>query len=232
MEEEIEEESEVFAERLELKPKQRVTQLIETANLRPEFDKFYNFEINSENLRIFKTMIDQIYLHTTLTKDERLNELFKILSIHPDFKKYFKFVMEKKEDKKKEKKVERIYNLTETDHIELEGRLIEILSYFIPRTELLIGILKDACDKQHNFMFSRIPSKKKKLTPTFGEQEISGTKQSRIYKKWKQGIPTRIICEEEAVQMNTVWAYISAEGKRVGDPKWVKQHAQEEDIRS
>lgn len=210
------EEEQMFEERIELTPRERISQLIEGAKLKPALEEFFDTKLTPDNMRVFKASIDQSYFHTTMTLNERLNEIFKVLAVHPEFNRYFKAVMEKKEEKKKRRPVEQIYDLTETDHIEIESRLIELLSYFIPRSMLIIEILKSAVDKYDSYIFSPVPSMVKAVdgampTPSYGRGRCE-----RAWELHSEGKTNKEIADVLGVGSNQAGRYWKYWEERLG----------------
>jgi len=213
-----EEEESIFEERIEIPEKERIKQILASANLHQELQNFLEMEVTPENIKILKPNLDKDYFHLFGSINDYINRLFNRLSIHPDFKKYFKIVMEEKEKKKKERIVEKIYDLTETDHIELEGDVIEILRDLIPKVMLLIELQRAGIEKYNAYIFSPEPSMHVEGVKSFGKKRCE-----TAYEMYKQGKSYPEIAEAIGVSPKSAQAYVVYWGKRVKDPEFLKE---------
>jgi len=211
-----EEESEsIFEERVELPEKERIKQLLLSANLQEELNSFLEMEVTSENIKLLGPSLRKDYFHLFGDINDYLNRLFTKLSIHPYFNKFFKAVWEKK--KKENEKTEKIYDLTEVDHINLEADIIEIMSYFIPKVMLLIELLRAGTEKYEKYIFSPEESMQVQGVRSFGRDRCRTAYD--LHKQGKNDGEIAVIIGKDTKQ---VAAYRTYWGRKVGDPEYMK----------
>jgi hypothetical protein len=219
-----EDEEEIFEEKIEMPEKERIKQMLMSANLQKELEDFLSMEVNAENIKFLKPGLDKDYFHLFSSINDYINRLLNKLSIHPDSRKYFKIVMG---EKKKEEKLDRekIYDLTEVDHIELEGDVIEILRDMIPKMLLLIELQRAGIEKYNSYIFSVEPSMVVEGVKSFGKRRCE-----TAYELHKQGKSYPEIAEVIGVSSKQAQAYVSYWGKKVRDPDFLKEEEHAEEV--
>jgi hypothetical protein len=217
-------EEEIFEEKVEIPEKERIKQILVSANLQKELEDFLGMEVTPENIKFLKIGLDKDYFHIISSINDLINRLLNKLSIHPDLKKYFKLVMEKKE---KEKEIEKlkIYDLTEVDHIELERDVIEIMRDMLPKMLLLIELQRTGIEKYNSYIFSEEPSMVVQGVKSFGKGRCE-----TAYELYKQGKGYPEIAKAIGVSPKQAQAYVTYWAKKVGDPEFVKEEEHAEEI--
>ena len=214
-------EDEVFEEKIELTPREQIGLVMLESSQQQFLLDFKNFNLKPDNLKEFisirKTMtFDNIKDSNVLT-----NKIIDKFKIHPDYKKYFKVVWEK-EDKKPKEKDELEHHMLwhgflREDWKQVFSDLMELHKEKIPEDSLLIEILKMACEKYEDYLFSPVASMQKSGVPSFGKGRTRVAADMHL-----AGRPHTEIASELGIQPKDVAQYIKIGMQKIEKEDGVK----------
>lgn len=196
-------EDEIFEEKIELAPKERVSLLMLESAQRRQLNDFMSFELKPGNLKEFMAMRRQATFDNILTINEIENEKLEYFKIHPDFKAYFKTVMDKKDKKKVEEHHAKWHGFLRQDWKDAFSNLMKKESQYQPRVALMVELLLQACQKYEKYIFSAVPSMQKAVMPSFGKGRTK-----LAYELNQQGKKHNEIAQILGIQANQVSQYI------------------------
>ena len=87
-------------EAVELRPKERISALLQGEVLREEIDEFKNFDLKRANLHAFYYMTKKEYAKDFYFMSFFLDRILELFKIHPEFDVYFKDVIRQGTDNK------------------------------------------------------------------------------------------------------------------------------------
>ena len=212
-------EEEVFSERIELKPKEKIELLIMDSFLQKQFDEFKSTELRPENIKEFLARVQQAVSDNLLSLNDIQMEKLESFTIHPEFNKYFKFIMEQKE-KEKEKKThqQEWFGLTRLDWMDNFTKLMKLERQFQPRNAMLYEILINAVEKLSSYIFSPQPSMERVGVPSFGKG-----RSELAYQLAKEGKSSLEIGEAIGKPTSSVWAYARRGAEKARDLEFLKR---------
>ena len=216
-------------EQIELRPKERVSALLQGETQREEIEEFKSFDLSRNNLQSFYYMTKKEYAKDFYFLSFFIDRIIELFRIHPEFDIYFKDTL-----KNKPENVSRPMLLTKTDILNNYKELMVLFREFIPALDIFTTISIEVPKKLFKLnigtqpgivMVDRATHQGEIVRPTM---EFGKGKTHRAYLLWKSGKTYPEISAELQIDKDNVSGYVKhgqkraiavgAEGKSLENP--------------